>query len=266
MPVSRRRFMPLVVAVALLLPAAVPAAASTSSAVTSAESAALTYANRERAERGLKPLRLDPRLQEIAHGRAETMASENELSHDQADGNNVFDLLSAAGITRYRAGEIIAYNYASNYTSSAAGAISQWIRSSGHYAILMSADYNYVAFGMAAHSSGRRYWAGVFIKGPDRTPAWVKQSSPIKQYYTSTRTRVTFRWSGADTILQVLTSGLRSYEIARRTDGGDWVSYPATKATSMSTTWARGHTYGFRVRALDWAGNWSGWRSVTITL
>ena len=259
--------MPLLIAAALLLPAAVPAAASTDSAVASAESAALTYANYERTSRGLRPLRLDTRLQEIAHARAVTMASEDELSHAQADGTNVFDLLSAAGITRYRAGEIIAYNSTSSYTSSAYGAIKQWIKSSGHRAILLSSDYNYVAFGMAVSpDSGRRYWAGVFIKGPDRTPAWVKQSSPVKQYYTSTRTRVTFRWSGADTALQVLTSGLRYYEIARRTDDGEFVSYPVTKGTSISTTWGRGHTYQFRVRAVDWAGNWSGWRTVTVTL
>ena len=266
MPFTRRGFVPLFVAVALLLPAAVPVAASTDAAVASAEAAGLTYANSARTSRGLRVLRLDTRLQQIAHDRAVTMASEDVLSHDQADGTNVFDQLTAAGITRYRAGEIIAYNSVSTYTSSAKGAISQWLGSSPHRAILLSSDYNSVAFGMAVSASGRRYWAGVFIKGPDRTPAWVKQSAPVKQAYTSTRTRVTFRWTGADTLLQVLTSGLRSYEIARRTDDGDWVSYPATKSTSLSTTWARGHTYQFRVRALDWAGNWSGWRTVSVTL
>ena len=266
MPITRRRFVPLIVAVALLLPAAVPVAASTDPAVATAESAALTYANYQRTSRGLRPLRLDSRLQTIAHGRAETMASENKLSHDQADGTNVFDLLSQAGITRYRAGEIIAYNTVSSYTGSAKGAISQWINSSGHRAILLSKDYNYFAFGMAVSSSGRRYWAGVFIKGPDRTGAVAKLSSPVKTAYTSTRTRVTFRWTGADRPLQVLTSGLRSFETQRRTDGGNWVSYGATKATSMTTTWAKGHTYQFRVRAVDWAGNWGGWRTVTVTL
>jgi len=267
MPFLRRRFMPLLFAAVLLLPAAVPAAASTDSAVASAESAALTYANDKRTSKGLRPLRLDTRLQTIAHDRAVTMASEDELNHKQADGNSASTLMDQAGIKRYGAGEIIAFNYPSNYTTSAKTAIQQWIDSSGHYAILMSANYNYVAFGMAVSpDSGRRYWAGVFIKGPDRTPAWVKQYAPVKQYYTSTRTRVTFRWAGADTLLQVLTSGLRSYEIARRTDDGAWVSYPATRGTSVTTTWARGHTYQFRVRALDWAGNWSGWRTVTVTL
>lgn len=266
MPVSPRRSLPLVFVVALLLPAAVPASASTSAVVANAEAAALTYANVERSAHGLKPLRLDSRLQTIAHDRAVTMASEDTLSHDQADGNDVFDILSQAGITRYRAGEIIAYNTVYSYASSAKGAIGQWIKSSGHRAILLSSDYNYVAFGMAVSASGRRYWAGVFIKGPDRTGAWAKLSAPVKTYYTSARTKVTFRWTGADTLLQVLTSGLRSYEIARRIDDGEWVSYGATKATSLTATWSRGHTYQFRVRAVDWAGNWGGWRTITVTI
>jgi uncharacterized protein YkwD len=266
MPVSPRRFLPFLFAAALLLPAAVPVAAVDDTAVQSAEAAALAYANRERTARGLVPLRLDSRLQEIAHGRAVTMASENELSHDQADGNNVFDLLSDAGIVRYRAGEIIAYNYVPDYIASAKGAIAQWIKSTPHRAILLSADYNYVAFGMAVHPSGRRYWAGVFIKGPDRSGAWSKLYTPAKTYYSSTRTRVTFRWAGADTRLQVLTSGLRYFEIQRRGVGGDWTSYGATKATSLTTTWARGYTYEFRVRAVDWAGNWGAWKMVTVKL
>lgn len=267
MPASRRRFLPLLFAVALLLPAAVPASAGLDAAVTSAESAALTYANYQRTSRGLVRLRLDSRLQTIAHERAETMASEDELSHDQADGSNVFDLLSAAGITRYRAGEIIAWNTSSTYTASAKSAIAQWIKSSGHRAILLSSDYNYVAFGMAVSpDSGRRYWAGVFIKGPDRTGAWSKLSTPVKTAYTSSRTKVTFRWTGADTRLQVLTSGLRSFETQRRVYGGEWASYGTTKATSMTTSWARGHTYEFRVRAVDWAGNWGSWKSVVVKL
>lgn len=266
MPATRRRFVPLLFVAALLLPAAVPAAASTDSAVKYAEAAALTYANRERSAKGLKPLRLDARLQAIAHGRAVTMASENLLSHDQADGNDVFDLLSDAAIARYRAGEIIAYNYTSRYTYSAKGAVDQWMTSSPHRAILLSTDYNYVAFGLAVSASGRRYWAGVFIKGPDRTGAWARLSAPVKTYYSSVRTKVTFRWTGADVVLQVLTAGLRSYEIQRRVDAGEWVTYGATKARSFTATWSRGHTYQFRVRALDWAGNWGGWRTTTVKI
>jgi uncharacterized protein YkwD len=267
MPASPRRFLPLLFAAALLLPAAAPVAAGEDTAVATAEAAALAYANKERTARGLVPLRLDSRLQEIAHGRAVTMASEDELSHDQADGNNVFDLLSEAAITRYRAGEIIAWNTSSDYVASAKGAIGQWINSSGHRAILLGRDYNYVAFGFAVSpNSGRRYWAGVFIKGPDRSGAWSKLYAPLKESYSSTRTKVKFRWTGDDTRLQVLTSGLRYYQIQRRLAGGDWVSYGATKATSLTTSWARGYTYEFRVRAVDWAGNWGGWKTVIVKL
>lgn len=268
MSVLLRRATPVVLATMLVLSLVGPAtvAASTSPAVTAAEAAALTYANNERTARGLVPLRLDPRVAEIAHGRAETMADEDELSHDQADGNNVFDILSANDITWYGAGEIIAWNNTSNLTSSAKGAVSQWMHSTGHRNILLSKSYNYVAFGMAVSASGKRYWAGVYIKGPDLSGAWTKLYTPTKQILSSTRTKVTFRWTGSDTALQVLTAGLRYYEIQRRVAGGEWASYGATTATSLSTSWARGATYEFRVRAVDRVGNWGGWKTVTVGL
>ena len=54
------------------------------------KAAALAYANKQAHARAVfVPLRLDSRLQEIAHGRAVTMATENKMSHVQADGNNV---------------------------------------------------------------------------------------------------------------------------------------------------------------------------------
>ena len=50
--------------------------------------------------------------------------------------------------------------------------------SSGHKAIIMSKGYNYVGFGLAiSPTSGKRYWAGVYLKGPDRTGAWAKLGS-----------------------------------------------------------------------------------------
>ena len=267
MPALLRRIAPVALAVLLIVPAAVPVAASTvDTSVTSAEAAALTYANHERTIRGLVPLRLDSRVAAIAHGRAETMAGADQLSHDQADGNNVFDILSANDVTWYGAGEIIAWNSTSNLTSSAKGAVSQWIHSAGHKAILLSANYNYVAFGVAVSPSGKRYWAGVYIKGPDRSGAWTALSAPVKQILSSTRTKVVFRWTGSDTPLQVLTSGLRYYQAERRVAGGVWKSYGVTTATSLSTSWSRGYTYEFRVRAVDKVGNWGSWKTVTVKL
>jgi hypothetical protein len=64
--------------------------------------------------------------------------------------------------------------------------------------------------------------------------------------------------------MQVLTSGFRYFEIGRRYDGGPWVSYGTTRATSVVREWTKGHTWEFRVRARDRAGNWGKWQSVTV--
>jgi len=263
-----RRSVPLLLASLLLLPVAAPVAAavSTDPAVIAAESAALTYGNAERTSRGLIALRLDPRVLAVAHARAEAMAQADELSHMQADGGTAAGLLSAASISWYGVGEIIALNFEPTLASSAGSAISQWMNSSPHRAILLSTDYNYVAFGLAVSASGKRYWAGVFIKGPDRTGASARLYTPVKQILSATRTRVKFRWTGSDVRLQVLTSGLRYFEIQRRRAGGAWVAYAATTATSLTTSWARRHTYEFRVRGVDRAGNRGSWRTVTVRL
>ena len=263
-----RRSIPLLLAGLLLLPAAAPVAATTAAdpAVTAAQSAALAYANRERTSRGLVALRLDPRVLAVAHERAEVMAQADVLSHMQADGSTASGLLSAASIRWYGVGEIIALNFDPTLASSAGSAISQWMHSSPHRAILLSTNYNYVAFGVAVSATGKRYWAGVFIKGPDRTGARARLYTPVKQILSATRTRVKFRWTGADVRLQVLTSGLRNYEIQRRRAGGAWVAYAATTATSLTTSWTRGRTYEFRVRGVDRAGNRGSWKTVTVRL
>jgi uncharacterized protein YkwD len=263
-----RRSVPLLLASLLMLPAAAPVAATVSAdpTVTAAESAALVYANKERTSRGLVALRLDPRVLAIAHDRAEAMAQADVLSHMQVDGTTASGLLSAASITWYGVGEIIALNLDATLASSAAGAVSQWMNSSPHRAILLSTNYNYAAFGVAVSAAGKSYWAGVFIKGPDRTGASARLYTPVKRILSSTRTRITFRWTGADVRLQVLTSGLRKFEIQRRRVGGTWVSYASTTATSLTTSWTRGRTYEFRVRGVDRAGNRGSWKSVTVRL
>lgn len=55
-------------------------------------------------------------------------------------------------------------------------------------------------------------------------------------------------------------SGVVSYDVARSVDGGAWATVAsATTATSLDTTLASGHTYRFRVRSRDVAGNVSAW-------
>jgi len=248
--------------VLVMLPATV--AATTSSEIDAAEATALSLINEQRANGGLVALRLDSRLATIAGKRAAYMASTGVFSHTQNDGTTAFSMISDAGITWYGAGEIIAWHSGTDIQGSAAYAVQSWMGSDGHRAIIMSNDYNYVGFGLAVASNGRRYWAGVFLKGPDRTGAWASIGSVGKSTAAAGKVRVTLHWSGADTRLQVLTAGLRDFSAQGRWVGGPWVDYGTLSTTSMTRDWLKGTTYQFRVRARDKNGNWGGWQYVTV--
>ena len=249
-----------------LVPAVIAADTTdtSSSAISAAEHSVLTLTNRRRAAAGLVALRWDDRLAELARERAAYMAETGEFSHTQSDGTNVFDMIVASNITWYGAGEIIAWNTAAALDYSAAFAVQGWMGSPSHRDIVMSNGYNYAGFGLAIAPSGQRYWAGVYIKGPDRTGSLARPRYASLTTLSSTTVRVTLRWTGGDTRLQVLTSGLRYYQIQRRRNGGSWVNLGITTSTHIAQRWRRHSTYDFRVRSRDRAGNWSGWHLKTI--
>ncbi len=263
-----RRFSPLALAFILaigLAPATSAADSAPSDAeISAAEKSVLSLTNRRRAAAGLVSLRWDSRLADLAGDRAAYMASTGNFSHTQSNGTDVFDMIQSAGITWYGAGEIIAWNSAAALDYSAAFAVQGWMGSPSHKAIVMSKGYNYVGFGLAISESGKRYWAGVYMKGPDRTGAWSKIVGTAKRNLNSTDVRVWVKWAGNDTRLQVLTSGFRYYQVQRRRNGGTWGSYAVTTRISMTRTWRRHSTYDVRVRSRDKAGNWGAWQMVTI--
>ena len=264
-----RRFSPLALAFILvvgLVPSALAADTPTEdgAAISAAEQSVLTLTNRRRAAAGLVSLRWDNRLAGLARDRAAYMASTGEFSHTQANGTDVFDMIVSSGIKWYGAGEIIAWNTAAALDYSAAFAVQGWMGSPSHRAIVMSNGYNYVGFGLAVDSSGKRYWAGVYLKGPDRTGAWAKMASVVKTNLNSTYLRISLRWAGHDTRLQVLTSGLRYFQVQRRRNGGAWHDYGTMTSTRMARKWYRHSVYEFRVRARDRAGNWGAWTTTTI--
>jgi hypothetical protein len=241
-------------------------AALTSAVMLDTELQTLDLINAQRTARGLVAVRLDSRLAAIARGRAAYMARTGDFDHVQSGGVTVFDLIAARRIAWYGAGEIIAWNTAAEAGDSASMAVRQWMSSPTHKAIIISKAYNYAAFGMAVSATtGRRYYAGVFLKGPDRTGAWAKVTSVTTAPVDALRARVQLRWAGSDTRLQVLTAGFRYFEIQRRSPGGAWRSYGTTTSTSATRTWTQGMTYEFRVRARDRAGNWGPWRTISIT-
>lgn len=64
--------------------------------------------------------------------------------------------------------------------------------------------------------------------------------------------RLTLTWTLTDS-----GSGLRSQRLQRRTDGGAWVNVSLASAATRKAAFAmaRGHTYTFRIRGTDRAGN-----------
>ena len=217
--------------------------------------------NADRTALGLVPVRIDARLMAIARARSTDMVEKDYFSHTQPDGRNVFNILSAQGITWYNAGEIIAYNnYPLDSTISAANR--GWMNSPGHHAIIVSKDYNYVGVGLAINpATGLKLWTAVYLKGPDRTAARASAAAPkLGTWLLSNKRLATVSWSGYDPQLQVLTAGLRSFAVQVRTDGAAWRSV-ATSTTSRSWTFNawKGHRYEVRVSPLDRAGNRGAW-------
>ena len=93
-------------------------------------------------------------------------------------------------------------------------------------------------------------------------------TAPTRKFVTgsaisSGRVTVRLGWSGSDA-----TSGVARYEVAQSTDGGAWttVSTSLTKP-SIDRPLVTQHTYRFRVRAVDRAGNAGAWATgSTFTL
>ena len=262
-----RRLVPVLLAGLLL----VPLAGSVAAVDAPTDAAALIQdgldlvmmTNSKRAALGLVALRMDPALMAIARDRARVMAVNDVMSHTEPDGTKVFDRMNDAGLTWFAAGEILAWNhYPVEYST--AEAIRAWWASPGHHAVMVSTGYNYVGFGAAVAANGKRYYAGVFAKRPDHTRPWAKFGRTSMYTVDAGHKRVTVRWSGGDTRLQVLTSGLRYFQVHWRRVGGAWHSWGTTTATRRSATFVRGVRYEVRVRSRDRAGNWGTWRTINV--
>jgi len=266
---SLRRLLLVAIAVVAATVGTVPATATVAAAEPSnsaAEQELVRLLNAERAKAGLVAVRVDARLTAIARARSADMVAKDYFSHQQPDGRNVFDLINAAGIAWYGAGEIIAWNNWPTLMDSAAQARNGWMASPGHRAIVLSTTYNYVGIGLAVDpATGKKLWTGVFLKGPDRTGGWV-QFRPVSDpgAVGSYRT-VAFSWRGGDIQLPVLTAGFHHYQVQVRTDDGSWRALStATTTTSRAIRAWTGHTYRLRVRACDRAGNCGSWVSQTL--
>ena len=187
-----------------------PATASTT--VSSQEHRILDQINAERAARGLRPLRADIRVWDLAGDRATRMASTGVMSHTIA--GSLGSSLTARGIRRWSYGEDIGYSTAARGIASTNELFSLWRASPDHWALMMSSRYNYVGIGLAFRSStGQTYGSIVFVEGVDR-------SGPVATMLSVTRTGhdIRWTWTATDALLQTHMSGVAGYQIQTRTD------------------------------------------------
>lgn len=269
MPTTVRRLCASAIALLMLMSFAGTAAASLPSfdltTLAQAEANLVSRVNAERSARGLIALHLDPDAVAIARQRAETMAAADVFSHQNPDGTDVFDAIAAAGIPWFGAGEVIVWNSWPTEADSTTQAVAAWFGSPPHASILLSTNYNYAGFGAAVSPvSGKRYYAGVILKRTDRTGAWAKVGTASKRIVDARKVKVTVRWTGGDPRLQVLTAGLRDFEVHRRVVGGSWRALGYRTTTSVTETLPRARTYEYRIRARDKVGNRGTWSTITV--
>ena len=255
----RARWLTPAVLATVLVCSSAPSVAANHLTVPEAERYLFSLLNGQRKAAGLRPLRIDRRLWDLAGDRSADMVSRDYFAHETPDGRDLGDMLKARGIVAYKWGEIIAWN-TYGIDDSAKTAARMWRASRVHYAQITKPDYNYAGVGLAIDgSSGKKVWTVVFIKGPDRTGAWARMSG----LSVSSTGALTVSWRGADILLASLTSGLRDFTVQRRVDGGAWsTAWSRTTSRSRTVTAARGHLYEYRVRARDNVGNVGRWSPV----
>ncbi|MDQ3094229.1 MAG: CAP domain-containing protein [bacterium] len=98
--------------------------------------------NSERTSRGLGSLAINSKLNNAAQAKAEDMKERDYWSHNTPDGKEPWYFISQAEYAYNKAGENLAYGFA---TSSAT--ITGWMNSAGHRANVLNTDYTEVGFG-----------------------------------------------------------------------------------------------------------------------
>ena len=232
--------------------AVAPAPAAATTTTTSVANALLQLTNRDRAARGLRPLRADTRLAWIAHDRATRLTTASTFSHSAA-GGSLTVALRTAGVQWYAWAENLVYAPGGLRSSTAAALYSSWKHSPSHWAALMSRKSNYVGFGVAVRSSsGRVFASAVLTESRDHTAPGAKIDRVSRS-----GTTLTFAWHGYDAPLQTHWAGLRDFDVWYRVDDGAWrMIRDNTTATSIRlTSRTPGHRYSLMVRGRDRAYN-----------
>ena len=135
----------------------------------------LRLVNRERTQRGLRPLTLSDKLDEAADLHSQDMIDQDYFSHRGLDGSSVGDRIEDAGYTEWnRWGENIDW-----YRGTAEEVVQGWMGSSGHRANILNRDYTHMGLGYAFDDDiqGDYRWTQVFAAGDPNPGQYVAETT-----------------------------------------------------------------------------------------
>jgi uncharacterized protein YkwD len=140
----------LLLALAAVLFASLPAAAPASVILNPYEQQLVKCINKERTKRGLALLRVDARLVDSARAHSADMGERHYFSHDSPSGETWSRRIVRHGYTRtgyssWRAGENIAWG--SGLYSSPVAIVDQWMKSSTHRAVILTKTFRDLGVG-----------------------------------------------------------------------------------------------------------------------
>jgi uncharacterized protein YkwD len=125
-----------------------------------AEEVILQEINRIRVERGLRELKLNGGLQEVARKQSRAMSFQNVLSHGGEVGPVLADRLKKAAFSDYYGGENIART---NCKESSQSAVDGWVQSPGHLQNILGNKYSETGIGVVVQPDGWIYLTQIFI-------------------------------------------------------------------------------------------------------
>ncbi|WP_085834247.1 CAP domain-containing protein [Clostridium merdae] len=111
--------------------------------------------NQERAKVGLKALKMNLKLSDVARVKSQDMHDKNYFSHTSPTYGSPFDMMKQFGITYRTAGENIAMGY-----RTPEAVMEGWMNSPGHKANILNSSYTEIGVGYVASGN---YWTQEFI-------------------------------------------------------------------------------------------------------
>ena len=113
--------------------------------------------NKQRINNGLRALKIDSEVQNVARIKAKDMVQNNYFSHTSPTYGSPFDMLNKFKVSYKTAGENIAGN--SNNQS----AVTAWMNSAGHKANILNSSFNYTGIGVVTGSQYGKIYVQMFI-------------------------------------------------------------------------------------------------------